>query len=142
MLNLFAAPHLSGGHTALQCIAVQQHSPLGGFSIFIEQVKAEMPQTARAHGWKCLNACLCGSVEQCVATSEVCSQGVLNTAAVLEQNGVGLAGSTAIRVVVPIREQCAEQAMLHMEERHVLVQHNLQTINRGVLGELKQLLEV
>ena len=134
MFNLLAAPHLSRGHASTQGLAVKPHAPLGILRIFIKQVQPEMPQSARAHGWKGFDPGLRGSVEQCVATSEVCTQGVFNTAAVSQQNGVGLTGSAAIRVIVPIRKQGAEQAMLHMKERHVLVQHDLQPIRGRVLG--------
>ena len=63
MLDLFATPYLSRRHAPLDCIAVKLHTPLGGLSIFIEEIEPEMPQAPSAHGWKCLNTGLCGSVE-------------------------------------------------------------------------------
>ena len=53
-----------------------------------------------------------------------------------------LTGTTAIGVVLAVREERTEQAMLHVEQRHVLMQGDLQQlwINGG--GQIQKLLKV
>ena len=51
---------------------------------------------------------------------------MVNAAAILQGDVMLLTGTTAIGVVLAVREERTEQAMLHMEQRHVLMQGDLQ----------------
>ena len=50
---------------------------------------------------------------------------MFNTAAIPQRDVVLLTGTSAIGVVLAVREERAEQAMLHVEQRHVLMQGDL-----------------
>ena len=88
-----------------------------------------------------LSGCLCRAVEQRVATAQISPQRVFGAAAVAQQNCVLLAGATAIGVVVPLGEKRAEQAVLHMEEGHVLVEGELHRGRRTAGHQGEQLLQ-
>ena len=61
-------------------------------------------------------------VEEGVPAAQVGAQRMFRTTAVPQEHLVLLAGAAAIGVVMALREERAEQAMLHMKEGHVLVQ--------------------
>jgi hypothetical protein len=53
-----------------------------------------------------------------------------------------IAGAAAIRVIGAIAQESAEDAVLHVEHGHVLVNRYLEPASRNTLKELKQLLAI
>ena len=66
---------------------------------------------------------------------------MFRTTAVPQEYLVLLAGAAAIGVVMALREERAEQAMLHMKEGHVLVQRQLKGIARTDGNKGQQLIQ-
>ena len=128
MLNLFLAPTRVGRNAALQRLSVETNPSTGGIGILIKKIKAEMTQSNPLHHRQGFNTCLCRTVKQGVAAAEIRLEGMIHPAAVAQVNGVQLTRSAAVGVVMPVRQQRAKQAVLHVKQRHVLMQHHLQAI--------------
>lgn len=111
-------------------------------SRLIQQFDPQMTDTGPQQGWKSLHSSLSGAVEQRVTASKVCTQGMLNTAAVTQGHGMTFTGPAAVGVVVSIREESAEQAVLHMKQRHVLVKRHFKKRGINRRGQVEQLLQI
>ena len=59
--------------------------------------------------------------------------------AVAELNAVLVARAAAIAVILALRKEGTEHAVLHMEHRHVLVEGDLKPRRRGGLQQRRQL---
>lgn len=90
--------------------------------VFVQQLNAVAAET-EAHEAADVTGCRLGlGVEEGVAAAFVATQVVHHAGAVEYAYFVVLAGAAAVEVVLAFGEEGAEDAVLHMEEGHVLVQ--------------------
>ena len=130
MLDLFLAPNRLGRNAASQRLPVEPNPSTGGISILIKEIEAEVTQSSPLHHRQGFHTRLCSSIEQSVSATEIGLERVIHPAAVAQMNGVLFTRSAAVGVVMPVGQQRTEQAVLHMKQRHVLMQHHLQAIAR------------
>ena len=128
MLDLFLAPYRVRRNATLQPLSVETNPSTGGISILIKKIKSEVTQSSPLHHRQGFNARLCCAVEQGVAAAEIGLERMIHPAAVAQVNGVLFTRSAAVGVVMPVGQQRAEQAVFHVKQRHVLMQHDLQAI--------------
>ncbi len=69
---------------------------------------------------------LCAAIEEGIAAADIGTEAVHLAYAIAEMHGVCFAGTSAVFVVGTRREEGAENAMLHVKHRHVLVQRELE----------------
>ena len=80
-------------------------------------------------------------VEQGVPAADVGLERVVHADPVAELDVVEVAGPAAVGLVGPGREEGAEDAMLHVEHRDLLVDHDLQPVRRDGREEVVELVE-
>ena len=139
MVNLLLGPNVLGGHPTRQSLGIKPDAPTRRNGIFIEKFKPNGAHARPQQRWKRLNTRLRRSIEEGVATAQISAKGMFNPAAIPKGDVVLLTGTTAIGVVLAVREERTEQAMLHVEQRHVLMQGDFQErwINGG--GQIQKL---
>jgi hypothetical protein len=86
-----------------------------------------------------LNSCLWLAIEERIATAKIRFQWMLHPTSVSEHHGVLLTGPSAIGVIVAFRQKRTKQTVLHMKERHVLMQDHFDAFWRRSLHQIKQL---
>ena len=86
-------------------VAIESQAPAGGLRILVKQIQPEVMQPGLLQHRERFHSGLRRAVEQRVATAEIGSQRLLNTAAVGQQHGVTLAGPAAVGVIVNIGQQ-------------------------------------
>ena len=67
---------------------------------------------------------------------------MLDTTAIPQRDDVLLTGTTAIGVVMPIGQEGAEHTVIHVKQRHVLMQGDLKPSGIHTGGKIQQLLQV
>ncbi len=78
-------------------------------------------------------------VEDCVATADVGFDRVIHAGAIAQREPVPLARTAARAVVVPVGEQGRDHAVLHVEERHRVMDDNLRPRSERRLHHRRQL---
>jgi len=114
----------------------------GAFHLIRTLVEELDPEDRRA----CLNerievfrARLSPAVENGVSAPGIGLNGMFHSDPVPNGEFSGIAWATAISEVLPLRQKSAEQTVLHVEHRHVLVQCDLDHALRGGPQKIKQL---
>ena len=136
------APELCAGDFAAEEQPIfrdRLRDEVGGF---VQEFKAEIPQAEREEVRHKFRAGLRERVVERVATAGVGLEWMLGTDAVAEADVVFVAGAAAVRVVGAGREERAENAVLHVKHRHVLVNRHLEPRGRRAAQQALELPEI
>jgi hypothetical protein len=105
---------------------VQAERPCHHRGGIVEELDAEVAGAPRHQAREVFGGGLGHGVEQRVAAADVGLQGVLHADAILQPHVVPVAGAAAVGLVGPRREERAEDAVLHVEHRDLLVDDHLE----------------
>ena len=105
MVDLLLGPDLLGGHPTRQSLGVKADAPLRRSGILIEKFEPDPAHACPQQRRKRFNARLRRPIEKCVPTTQISPQWVFNATAIPQSDVVLLTGTTAIDVVLAVREE-------------------------------------
>lgn len=112
------------------------------FGILREQFDAEAAQSGTAQNFEKSGPGLGAPIEERVPAADIGGEAVQLPNPVAKVHFVFVTGTTAVRRVSPVGKKGAEDAVLHMKHRHVLMQSQLEPFRRRDMQQIDDLLDV
>ena len=100
--------------------------------VFVEELDAVISEASGEEALEEAGAGLGAAVEEGVPAADIRLEPVELADAIPEMDNVFLAGAAAVLVGGAAAEESAEDAVLHMEHRHVLVESELKPLARSL----------
>ena len=122
------APEVGAGDFAAEKAAILGDHAFDFSRCFIHEFDAKMACTDGAKSLEIFGASLGHGIEDSIAATSVGLERMLRADAVLELDIVGIAGAATISIVGAFGEERAENAVLHVEHGHVLVQGDFEPV--------------
>ena len=135
-------PDLATTHPSGKQTSVGPHNITDDAGGFVEKLNAEVPHSRRLQGGNRLGRALRHGVEERVATAHVGREGMRHPDPIAEFDQMLVAGTATVVLIRSGRKHGAEDTVLHVEHRHVLVDDNLQTVSRRQCHQGQELLPV
>ena len=123
---------LGGGLFAAKEALVFVDEVFGVLEVLVEKLDAVVGEAGAAEFVVEAGSGLGAAVEEGVATADVGGEAVQLTHAVAQVNDVFFAGIAAVLLARSFAEKGAKDAVLHVEEGHVLVEGELEPLGRGL----------
>ncbi len=136
-------PEGAGFAAAGEGVGVEGKGGAYGFGGIVEEFDAEVADFALEEAREVFGGGLGDGVVERVAAADIGLERVFHAHAVAELDQVGVAGASAVGFVSAWGEEGAEDAVLHMEHRHVLMDDDFE-LGGGVRqggGEVVELVE-
>ena len=129
--KLELTPQIGAAYFAAQELAVAGGDANNFVGLFVRKLHTEIARAMSEKADEELGTGLGAVVENGVAAASVGLERELCADTVAELHLVFVAGATAVAVVFPLGEKRAEHAMLHVKQRHVLMEREVEPAGRG-----------
>lgn len=141
-LGAEAPPGVARDHLTVEEGAVRADDAGDIVGILADELDAEAPHASRAERVEEARRALRRRVEDGVPAAHVGLDGVVHARAITERNLVPIARTTARAVVLAFGDQRRDHAVLHVKERHRVVDHDLGERADGPVEEGEELARV
>ena len=140
--QLQLAPQLRTGDFTSEQLAILPNRLFHLRGRFVKEFDSEMAHAQGKHSRNIIRAGLRQRVEDGVAASDIRLDRVLHAHAVAQFQIVAIARAAAVRVVRAGREKGAEDAILHVKHRNMLVNGDFEPFGRRSLQQRFELQEI